>query len=365
MKRFIFYVVVSTVLVFNLVKDSNAVNKITIKDTKGRLINIQNIPNRIICIGPGALRLIVYLNAQDKLVGIEKMEKRYPYGRPYIIAHPELLKLPTCGPGGAASINKKPDLEAIIFLKPDLIFVTYMDSSLADEIQRILRIPVVVLDYGGFATVDKNVFYSILIAGKILNKERRAKNIIKFINSIREDLNRRTSNIPDREKKSVYVGGIGYRGSHGILSTEEKYIPFDWTNSKNIATKIRSSIGTHIFLDREELLELNPDVIFLDCAGIRIIENDFYKKKTYYMALNAFINKRVYTLLPFNWYATNIGTVLVDAYAVGKKLYPNRFKDINLQKKANQIYKFLVGSPIYKEMEKEYQGITSCPKFLK
>jgi len=365
MKRIILHLIVFIVLIFTFNKDTFAIKKITIKDTKDRLVQISKIPNRILCIGPGALRLIVYLNALDRIVGIEEVEKRYPYGRPYIIAHPELLKLPTCGPGGAASINKKPDLEAVISLKPDLIFVTYMDPPLADEIQSVLGIPIVILDYGGFATVNKTIYKSLLIAGTILNKKIRANNVIKFINAIKEDLYRRTYNIPKKDKKFVYVGGIGYRGSHGIESTEITYLPFDWTYSKNIVKTLETSFGSHIFLDKEKLLALNPDVIFLDCGGLKIIEDDFYKKKTYYLALKAFLNRNVYILLPFNWYATNVGTALVDAYAVGKILYPNRFKDINIEKKADYIYKFLVGRPIYKEMERQYQRINSMPYFLK
>jgi iron complex transport system substrate-binding protein len=96
-------------------------------------------PDRIVCIGPGALRLIVYLQAESKVVGIEDMEKMNPGGRPYWLAHPELSKLPRCGPGGPASINKKPDLEAVLAVKPQVMFITYMDASLADEVQRTIH----------------------------------------------------------------------------------------------------------------------------------------------------------------------------------------------------------------------------------
>ncbi|MGC8584408.1 MAG: iron ABC transporter substrate-binding protein, partial [Thermoproteus sp.] len=56
---------------------------ITIKDVLGREVQIKLPVKRVVAIGPGALRLIVYLNATDKLAGIEAIEKRPPQGRDY------------------------------------------------------------------------------------------------------------------------------------------------------------------------------------------------------------------------------------------------------------------------------------------
>ena len=67
----------------------------------------------------------------------------------------------------------------------------------------------------------------------------------------------------------------------------------------------------------------------------------------------------------FNWYMTNIGTVVLDAYAVGKILYPDQFKDVALPQKADEIYRFLLGKAIYKDMEKSHGAIGEIPDFLK
>ena len=42
-----------------------------------------------------------------------------------------------------------------------------------------------------------------------------------------------------------------------------------------------------------------------------------------------------------------IDTALADAYAVGKRLYPADFNDIDPEKKADDIYSILVGRPVY------------------
>jgi len=158
---------------------SASARTVTVTDMAGRQLTAPFDPDRIICIGPGALRMIVYLQAESKVVGVEDMEKMNPGGRPYWIAHPELSKLSRCGPGGwAAGINKKPDLEAVLSVKPQVIFITYMDGHLADEVERTLDIPVVVLSYGAFATFDETVYDALRIAGTILKREKRGDDVV-------------------------------------------------------------------------------------------------------------------------------------------------------------------------------------------
>jgi iron complex transport system substrate-binding protein len=336
----------------------------TVTDMAGRQVTAPFDPDRIVCIGPGTLRLIVYLQAESKVVGVEDMEKMNPGGRPYWIAHPELFKLPRCGPGGPSGINKKPDLEAVLSLKAQVIFITYMDAQLADEVQRTLGIPVVVLSYGKFATFDEAVYDALRIAGKILNRGKRADLVVSYIESLRKDMRARTEDMPEGSRPTVYVGGIGYRGANGIESTEKRYIPFEWINADNVADQVKISIGSHVFMDKETLLRLNPDIIFLDGVGLILVAEDFRKKPEFYKALKAFSNRQVYTLLPFNWYTTNIGTALADAYAIGKILYKKRFEDIDPELKADEINIFLVGKPVYQEMKKDYGSIGGNPPFL-
>ena len=246
---------------------------------------------------------------------------------------------------------------------PRVVAAVACGAGLADRVQRTLAVPVVVLDYGAFATFDRAVYDALRIAGKILNRKKRADEVVGYIESLRKDLGGRTSYITEAKIPRVYVGGIGYRGAHGIESTEQHYIPFEWVRAKNVAEEVKPSIGSHVFMDKEMLLKLNPDIMFIDSGGLRLVAEDYRKRPAYYRALNAFAKRRVYTLLPFNWYATNIGTALADAYAIGKVLYPQRFKDIDPEKKADEIYTFLVGRPVYGQMKREYQAIGSPPVF--
>jgi iron complex transport system substrate-binding protein len=343
---------------------SAATGTITVTDMAGREVSVPFDPERIICISPGALRLIVYLQAESKVVGVEEMEKMNRRGRPYWLAHPELWDLPSCGPGGPVSIDKKPDLEAVFSVAPQVVFVTYMHASLADDVQHTLGIPVVVLSYGAFATFDETVYESLRLAAKILNRSKRAEDVITYVESHRNDLRSRTAGISRDWIPAVYVGGIGYRGAHGIGSTEQQYAPFKWVGARNAAEGLTPSSGTHVFADKEMLLKIDPDIIFIDGGGLTLAAADYHKNPSYYKALKAFSDRRVYTLLPFNWYVTNIGTVLADAFAVGKILYADRFKEVDPESMADEIYTFLVGKPVYRQMKTDYGPIGGKAPFL-
>jgi iron complex transport system substrate-binding protein len=338
---------------------------LTFTDMANRQVTTPVDPDRIVCLGPGALRLVVYLQAQDKVVGVENMEKASPGGRPYWLAHPELKQLPSCGPGGPAAINKKPDLEKILALAPQVVFITYMDATLADEVQETLQIPVVVLSYGTFATFDDTVFDALRIAGKVLNREKRADAVVAYFESHKTELAARATRKSGTTVPGVYVGGIGYRGFQGIDSTEQHYAPFEWVHAQNLAEDLPVVSGSHSFVDKETLLRLNPEIIFIDAGGLALVTEDYRKKPAYFNALKAFADQKVYLLMPYNWYTTNIGTALADAYAVGRVLYPDGFADIDPEKKCDEIYTYLVGKPVYAQMKEDYGALGQPAPFNK
>ena len=139
---------------------------IKITDMVGREVEVPKKVDKIVCYGPGASRLAVYLNATDKICGITGIEKKYCKRIPYLIAHKELLQKPVIGSGRP---GEEPNVEKIIEIKPDVIFVTYMSKENADSLQQKTGIPVVVLSYGPLATFNnKALFKSLKIMGNVL-----------------------------------------------------------------------------------------------------------------------------------------------------------------------------------------------------
>lgn len=329
---------------FSVLGYPGEVATITIEDGLGRTVEVPENVERIVGLEAGALRLITYLEATDLVVGVEEFEKR-DRKRPYRLAHPELANLQSIGPihGG--------DPELIAAARPNVIFWTYTTKGKANDLQNKTGIPVVGLNYGGARTMNWDTFYSTLrLVGKVLNKEGRAEEVVEFFKDEISNL-RELGNSGPESNISVYVGGIGQRGARGIVSTEPAYPPFSLLNLNNVAGKLGVE---HAFINEEKLLQWDPDYLFIDKAGLSLVKRDL--NQSTFKGISAVRSGKVFGLLPYNYYTTNFGTVLANAYYVGKLIYPKTFKGINPVEKANKLYNFLLGERVYPKMEEIFGG---------
>jgi iron complex transport system substrate-binding protein len=318
---------------------------VTITDMLGREVEVPERIDRVIGIEAGALRLLVYMQHTDKVVGVEDNEKATGAGgraKPYVFANPDLLDLPSIGPmhGG--------DAELIVAAQPDVIFWTYTDNTKADDLQSKTRIPVVALKYGDLNHNKDDLYEALELIGEVMGNPERAEQVQDFIDDRIKELDEITS---DSDAMSVYVGGIGFRGAHGMLSTEPSYSSLEFVNGNNVA----SSLGLdHAFVDKEKILDWNPEIILIDEGGFSIAETEL--SEGIYDTVDAIENGRVFAVLPYNWYTTNFGTVLGNSYYIGKILYPEKFADIDPVNETNEIYEFLVGDGVYKQMADDFGG---------
>ncbi|MCB8815985.1 iron ABC transporter substrate-binding protein [Desulfosporosinus shakirovi] len=325
----------------------------TVTDLVGREVNLKIPAQRIVAVGPGALRLVAYAEGTDRVVGIEDMEKKVPTGRPYMFAYPKLKSLPTIGQGG---IDTVPDEEVLLSVKPDVIFIAYLvDRAKADNLQNKTGIPVVVLSYGPLATFnEEEIYQSLDLVGKVIGSQQRTAEVINYVKKSQLDLAERTKGIADADKPKVYVGGLGVKGTQGIESTQAKYPPFMNIGARNVVDETGKS-GS-LMIEREKLVSWDPDILFIDEGGYSKVLADAQKNPSFYQSLRAVKNGRVYGQIPYNFYTTNIDTALADAYYAGKVIFPEKFQDIDPVEKSEEIYTFLLGKPVYEEMAKDYGG---------
>ena len=333
---FIFAFIAFTVVIYG--------STVTVEDSLGRSVKVPEEVKRIVGVEAGALRMITYLEATDLVVGVENFEKR-DRKRPYRLAHPELGELPSVGPihGG--------DPELLVSARPDVIFWTYTTRGKANDLQVKTGIPVIGLNYGGPRSMTRDDFYSTLrLMGKVLDREKRAEEVIEFINDEIVTLRGKVEG-GEESGPSAFVGGIGYRGAHGIVSTEPAYPPFNFLGVDNVAGELGLD---HAMINEEKLLQWDPDYLFVDEAGLSLVKKDLREPK--FKGLSAVRSGKVFGLLPYNYYTTNFGTVLADAYYIGKLIYPGAFKGMDPEEEADRIYDFLVGKPVYSEMEEIFGG---------
>lgn len=310
-----------------------ATRKIT--DYAGRLVEIPAQPERVICCGVGALRYTAYMQAVDLLVGVEDYEKESSLDRLYNYVNYDRLKdLPIIGGNG------EPNIEQIVELNPQLIVMTGFVKMDPDLLQEKTGIPVVVIA-GSDRTLDEKSFDSITLLGEIYGRQDRARELADYLTALREDLKSRTEDIAQDEKPTVYIGGVSFKGHHGFEGTEANYGPLSLIGADNLADRTGQEGAFNI--DMEQVLDWDPDYIFLDFNGMDLIRGQFGEQPDFFNSLKAVREGRVFSQISFRSYASNLETALADAYYAGSILYPDRFNDIDPVEKAGEIYRELLG----------------------
>ena len=343
--------------------------ELTLTDGFGREVTIPESVERVVCSGAGCLRYLVYLQAQDDVVGVDSLEKEESAfeGRPYALANPQLKDYPLIG-----EFRGKDDPEKIIAISPQAILKTgtsgqsaATNGADADTLQNKTGIPVVMFPYGSLKNEEQKaeMYNSLRIMGQVVGKQERAEEVINYINATMQDLENRTADIPESERKTAYIGGVSMAGAHGIISTEPAYPPFLWVNANNVAAGMGAE---HADIAKEALVDWDPEYIFIDIGTLQVGNEGAIgelKNDTSLSGLSAVKNKKVYGVIPYNYYSTNYESVLANAYFVGKVLYPDRFEDIDPEAKADEIYTFFLGKPVFSELNGQYDnlGFKSIP----
>ena len=170
-----------------------------------------------VCSGSGCLRYLVYLQAEDYVVGVDSMEKKVNEieGRPYFLANPQLKDYPLIG-----EFRGKDDPEKLIEVNPQIILksstigqASAQAAAEADTLQSKTGIPVISFPYGSLNNEEQKaeMYSSLRIMGEAVGKQERAEEVIAYIEATMQDLESRTADIPESERKTVYLHRTGLR----------------------------------------------------------------------------------------------------------------------------------------------------------
>lgn len=355
-KRKIFLLMLVTALLFTACTskdhEKDASNKkedfILVTDMLGREVEVPANAEKFVNIGVGCLRLYTYAGPLDKLVGVENVEHGDTTDMPFSKVNSDIfLNLPLIGEGGPAG---DADTEQLLNVGPDVIFTTYAtEKAQVDGLQEKTGIPVIALSYGDLGDIfSEEIYTSIGLVGKVTGNEEKAKKAIDTLEAYKQDLIDRTKGISDEGKPTVYVGGLGNKGARGIESTRGNHVIFNVLHAKNVVDQ--AGKDGSLIIDKEILLEWDPDYIFLDLTGLHLVQEDYGVNPNFYESLQAVANDNLYAQLPYNKQTVNIDTAIADAYYIGTVLYPEQFSDIDIAVKTDEIYTNLLGKPFYEQM---------------
>ena len=332
-----------------------------VKDSLGVVHDIPDKVDHVICSGAGCLRLLTYLGVEDRVVGVDGMEKRKsPFdSRPYALVNPAYKSLPLFGQHLG---RDNPELIMALDPAPQVIFKTVGSSGLKpDVLQQKTHIPVIAVEYGDLDSQSEQFYQALEIMGDALDRKERAAELVSFFKDTRSDLEARAS-ASETDAPSIYVGGISYRGSRGLASTDPVYAPFAALGLQNLAaSKAKASGGHATTIAKEKLIEWDPEIILLDLATLQLgpdaggqaeLMND-----PAYQILSAREKGQVWGTLPYALYTKNYGSILADAYFIGKLVYSDSFSDIDPVSKADEIYSFLFGKPVFDEMNRIFNDL--------
>lgn len=337
--------------------------EIMVTDMIGRQVKV--IPGsykKVVCIGAGALRMYSYIGDVALLAGVEDIDNTAlsarpmmfdSVARPYVLAFGDTFnQLPSCGVGGPMA--QAAEAEKILACGPDIVISEFEDVEKSDALQQQLGVPVITLSAGGKGVFDQKFTGSMELLGKVFAQEQKAAKLVKFVADEKAAIEARVADIPEEDKPSVYICGLGNWGTTNHLMTAENYISFQVAGVKNVVSDLGiQGIGP---IEEEKFVELGEqmDIIIMDAAAVKNIKPLYAEDKTLFDTCKAWKNGEVYLEMAYNAYYTNYEIALINTWFIAKTVYPEAFADVDLTAKTNQVTKMFLGAELAEE-------IFACP----
>ncbi|MEQ5392773.1 ABC transporter substrate-binding protein [Proteus sp. fly-1013] len=312
-----------------------------IVDQIGRTVTIPDKVERTVVLQHQTLNLLVQLDATDKVVGVMSNWKQQ-LGDGYAQLAPSLEKTPKVG--DLTSF----DAESLVKLQPQVVFVTnYAPKEMIDKIST-LGIPVVAISLRKEVNDDKSTLNptlqneeqayneglkeGILLIGDIVNKSENAQALVNDTFKQREQVSQRLQDIPKEQRVRAYMANPDLT-TYG--SGKYTGLMMEHAGAFNVAA---STVKGYKQVSLEQVIAWDPEVIFIQDRYPQVV--DEIKQDTRWQVISAVKNNRIY-LMPE--YAKAWGYPMPEAMAIGelwmaKKLYPEKFSDIDIQKAANDWY---------------------------
>lgn len=310
-------------------------------DQLGRKVTLPDSVSRAVVLQHQTLNLAVQMNASGKIVGILDQWKQQ-LGANYVRLAPELAKLPM--PGGLTKVN----IEALLQLKPDVVFVTnYAPAEMIGQIEKagiavvaisLLTAPQAEATNVSPVVADEEAAYEsgfadgVRLIGAVLDRKDEAEALIATATAKRKLVADRLSSLTPAPRVSAYMANPDLT-TYG--SGKYTGIMMKRAGAANVAASLQGFKQVTM----EDVLKWNPAVIFVQERYPEVVEE--IKRAPAWQPIEAVKAGRLYRMPE---YAKAWGYPMPEAMALGelwmaKKLYPERFADIDMQAEADAYYR--------------------------
>jgi len=242
-------------------------------DQLGRVVTVENPPQRIISLAPSNTEILFALGLGDRVVGVTDY-CNYP---------PEATEKPSIGS------YRTPNIEEIVALTPDLILATYIHEDKTISQFEDTGLTVIALD----PKLTDSVMEAIALVGRITGAEADSAELVAEMQQRLKAVTDKTGNLPAAERpRTLYVVWHDPLMAAGDNTLQDELILK--AGGSNIATELDG----YADISLETVLAANPQVIIIgvghgsgEGATLQYIQTESRLEDT-----AARVNDRIYTV---------------------------------------------------------------------
>ena len=301
----------------------------TVMEANDRVVTFYRPIERVITPFSIQTRVVVILGGCDKLVGVGygclRPEEEHACGGK-LLERPEVSRANT---------------EFMASLRPDLVIYVSGDP---ETYQKKVNTPCVTYGQPKWTSMEigrERTCACLRFYGEVLDKQEEAEELISFINEKYDMVTDITSQIPDSEKpKACVVKGKGIvSAGHGGLGSPEGCIPYEDAG----AIGLRKDLGVTTDISVEGLVKWNPDVIFINRReGRQLLSIEQVLADPQLQTVNAVKTGSVYYITGCCHWEVIHRQIAYMMY-MAKIFYPDKFKDLDLEKEGNEVFERFFG----------------------
>ncbi|MDD2315775.1 MAG: ABC transporter substrate-binding protein [Desulfobacterales bacterium] len=302
-----------------------AQNPYTIVDMAGRNVTLSGRAERIITTFKPATLSILSLGLADRLVAVDNFSPRVQINTAVC---PGISELPKIG-NRSTGLN----METVISLKPDLVILYAQKDGIltADRLGRS-GIPAIVILPESLDSIKE----TLRIIARAAGCPERADTVIQAVDDVMDLVHVRTTGLKAQERKTVYYAGPEgfFTTAPGDMLQDEMISQAGGINAAHALTGFFKSISP------EQFVQWNPDAVFA-CREIRSSAGKYLAKPE--LAEVKAVKSGQFFCIPSShapWDFPSPLSVLGVLWA-GKRLYPDRFHDIDLIKEIDRFHEIL------------------------